>query len=119
MTAKTKNRQDPAIIQNTGHLCSVYCPDCGKVTDKISFNLLREAGTVEVTCPSCCGITIFEYKGKKAAIRHYSEELEEITRKMLKESQHTRFTSKVDKDEVFDIVNKKRQERLLRGKTLN
>jgi hypothetical protein len=38
---------------------------------------------------------------------------------MLKESQHTRFTSEVDKDEVFDIVNKKRQERLLRGKTSN
>jgi len=75
-----------AETQNTGHLCSVYCPNCGKVTDKISFNLLREAKTVEVTCPSCCGITILEYDGKKAAVRHYSEELEEMARGMLKES---------------------------------
>jgi len=84
MTGKIKKQHDIASIQNTGHLCSVYCPNCEKVTDKISFNLLREAKTVEVTCPTCCGITILEYNGKKAVIRHYSMELEELARQLLR-----------------------------------
>jgi NAD-dependent SIR2 family protein deacetylase len=85
MTDKTKNHQDTNAIQNTGHLFSVYCPNCGKVTDKISFNLLREAGTVEVTCSSCCGITIFDYNGKKTSIWHYDAALEKMAREMVKE----------------------------------
>ena len=86
MTAKNKNQQDTVTIKNTGHLCSVYCPNCGKVTDRISFNLLREAGTVEVTCPSCFRITVLEYSGKKITLWHHSEELEEMARSMLKEN---------------------------------
>ena len=64
---ETKN-----VIENSGHLCSVYCPSCQKVTDRISFNLLREAGTVEVTCHICLHITILEYNGKKVSLWHYS-----------------------------------------------
>ena len=60
------------VMENSGHLCSVYCPNCRKVTDKISFNLLREAKTVEVTCHSCYHITILEYNGKKVTLMHYS-----------------------------------------------
>ena len=77
-------KEDKSVIENTGRLCSVYCPNCGKVTDKISFNLLREAGTVEVSCHSCFRMTILEYNGKKVSLWHHSEELEEMARDMLK-----------------------------------
>jgi len=77
MTAKNKDRQETAI-KNSGHLCSVYCPNCGKVTDKISFNLLREAKKVDVTCHICGGLTTFEYDGKKATVWHYDEILERV-----------------------------------------
>jgi hypothetical protein len=40
-------------LKNTGRLCSVYCPGCGRVTQKISWNLVREAGKVKVVCPVC------------------------------------------------------------------
>ena len=63
-------------IENTGHLCSVYCPICGKVTDKISFNLLREAGVVDVICHKCFGKTVIEYSGRKVTLWHYNEDLE-------------------------------------------
>jgi endogenous inhibitor of DNA gyrase (YacG/DUF329 family) len=53
---------------NTGRLCSVYCPACGKVTQKVSFNLLREAGTVKVVCPVCMNHTEITYDGKMAAL---------------------------------------------------
>jgi ribosomal protein S27E len=59
------------ITYNTGRLCSVYCPHCRRVTDKISFNLLREAGTVEVSCAVCGRISVIEYDGKKASVWHY------------------------------------------------
>lgn len=51
-------------------LCSVYCSDCDRVTDKISFNLLRQAGTLEATCPVCHNITTIEYDGKTAKLQH-------------------------------------------------
>jgi NAD-dependent SIR2 family protein deacetylase len=54
---------------NSGRLCSVYCPDCGKVTDKISFNLLREAGKVTVCC-LCGGETYLEWKNGVVTISH-------------------------------------------------
>ena len=78
MTAKNENPQDTAVIQNSGHLCSIYCPGCGKVTDKISFNLLREAKRVDVSCHSCGGTTILEFDGKKAIVWHYDEILERV-----------------------------------------
>ncbi|GHV80264.1 hypothetical protein AGMMS49944_20550 [Spirochaetia bacterium] len=55
-------------IQNSGHLCSVYCPECKKVIGKISFNLLREAGAVEVACSGCGSTISFEYDGKVARV---------------------------------------------------
>ena len=73
------------IIENTGRLCSVYCPNCRKVTDKISFNLLREAGVVEVLCPDCFRRTVLEYNGKKVVVSHISEMMEEVAREMVKE----------------------------------
>jgi NAD-dependent SIR2 family protein deacetylase len=56
-------------LENTGHLCSVYCPTCGKVTDKISFNLLREAGRVTVCC-SCGSETYLDYDGISVTVEH-------------------------------------------------
>ncbi|MDR0718574.1 MAG: hypothetical protein LBF78_02985 [Treponema sp.] len=32
---------------NTGRLCSVWRPECGRVTEKISFNLIGEAKSVK------------------------------------------------------------------------
>jgi predicted RNA-binding Zn-ribbon protein involved in translation (DUF1610 family) len=49
---------------NTGRLCSVWCPTCGRVTEKISFNLIREAKSVKVACPACGGLTFIDYKDK-------------------------------------------------------
>jgi hypothetical protein len=66
--------------ENTGHLCSIYCPSCGKVTDKVSFNLLREAGRVDAVCPECQGITYLEYDGKKVSLSHYDVVTEMILR---------------------------------------
>jgi lysyl-tRNA synthetase class I len=56
-------------LENTGRLCSVYCPDCGKVTDKISFNLLREARRVTVRCRCGCE-TYLEYDGETVTVEH-------------------------------------------------
>jgi len=84
MRNKKASVENTTCVENTGRLCSVYCPDCNKVTDKISFNLLREAGTVEATCPRCFGKTILEYNGKKVTLWHHSEELEEMARDMMK-----------------------------------
>ena len=70
------------VIENTGRLCSVYCPACRRVTDKISFNLLREAGTVEVLCPDCFLRTSLEYDGKKVVVSHISEMMEDLARNM-------------------------------------
>jgi hypothetical protein len=66
---KSARKQAESRTQtNTGRLCSVYCPGCGKVTQKISFNLLREAGIVKVICPVCLNHTLIEYDGKAAAL---------------------------------------------------
>ena len=73
-----------AVVRNSGHLCSVYCPGCGKVTDKVSFNLLRDAGTVHAVCPMCFRVTVLEYDGKKATLWH-RDELEEGARRLLEE----------------------------------
>ena len=94
MAEETKNPQDIAAIRNSGHLCSVYCPSCGKVTDKISFNLLRDAGEVDVHCHSCGGVTPLEYKGKKVIVWHHDEVTERIMEdyilaKRAKQSQRT------------------------------
>jgi cell division septum initiation protein DivIVA len=66
-------------IEHTGRLCSVYCPNCGKVTDKISFNLLREAAQdaarVTVRC-QCGGETYLEYDGKTVTVEHNDLEAE-------------------------------------------
>jgi ribosomal protein S27E len=77
----SKNKTE---VHNTGHLLSIYCPHCRKVTDKISFNLLREAGTVEAFCPDCWRKTIIEYNGKRALLYHSTEELEEMVKDMMK-----------------------------------
>ncbi|MDR1786780.1 MAG: hypothetical protein LBR23_10030 [Spirochaetaceae bacterium] len=61
-------------IRNSGRLCSVYCPSCGKVTDKISFNLLREADSVSVVCPVCGEDTLLEYDGKRVTVTHPAAE---------------------------------------------
>jgi len=69
MKAKNNARPADSVIQNSGHLCSIYCPNCGKVTDKISFNLLRESKRVEVTC-RCSLVTILEFDGERTTICH-------------------------------------------------
>jgi hypothetical protein len=63
--------------KNTGRLCSVYCPNCGRVTDKISFNLLREAERVTVRCTACGGETYLAYDGKTVTVEHKDLEAEE------------------------------------------
>jgi endogenous inhibitor of DNA gyrase (YacG/DUF329 family) len=68
-------------IENSGHLCSVYCPDCGKVTDKISFNLLRDAGRVTAYCPICQNITWLKYNGKMVSVSHPNKALEYVLSK--------------------------------------
>jgi len=68
--------------KNTGHLLSVYCPVCKKVTDKISFNLLREAGKVKAFCPECQRVTYIEYNGKYAAIYHQDDGFERVWEEM-------------------------------------
>ena len=68
----------------TGRLCSVYCPSCRKVTDKISFNLLREARQVSVHCPVCGGITCLDYlDGKGAAVSHIDSDALQLARQLL------------------------------------
>lgn len=69
-------------VTNSGHLCSIYCPVCRKVTDKISFNLLREAGKVTAYCPVCQRRTFLEYDGKKAEIYHQDDGFEQIWEEM-------------------------------------
>ena len=69
-------------IKNTGHLCSVYCPSCQKVTDKISFNLLREAGKITVYCPQCHRATHLEYNGKSVSIFHQNDDFDRIYEEM-------------------------------------
>ena len=69
-------------IKNTGHLCSIYCPACRKVTDKVSFNLLREAQKLAAHCPQCQRVTYLEYDGKKAKIYHQDEEFERVYSEM-------------------------------------
>ena len=68
--------------KNTGHLLSVYCPECRKVTDKISFNLLREAGKVTVLCPQCQRATYLEYDGKSVTIFHQDDDIERLARSL-------------------------------------
>jgi uncharacterized Zn finger protein (UPF0148 family) len=72
-------------MKNTGRLLSVHCPACGKVTDKISFNLLREAGKVTAQCPVCQNITYIEYDGKQATVYHHDYELENVLSSFSKE----------------------------------
>jgi lysyl-tRNA synthetase class I len=56
------NQEPQQKIKNPDRLCSVYCPNCKEVTNKISFNLLEEAGNIEVRCD--CGLTTYiEYTG--------------------------------------------------------
>ena len=69
-------------MKNTGHLLSIYCPECQKVTDKISFNLLREAGKVSVSCPQCQRVTYIEYNGKIASIYHQDDDFQRIYEEM-------------------------------------
>ena len=73
------------IVKNTGHLCSVYCPSCRKVTDKVSFNLLREAGKVAIHCPQCQQVTYIVYDGKKASVYHSDINFERIYEEMTAE----------------------------------
>ena len=68
--------------KNTGHLLSIYCPVCKKVTDKISFNLLREAGKVKALCPECQRITCIEYNGKYASLYHQDDCFERVIEEM-------------------------------------
>ncbi|GAB6391456.1 MAG: hypothetical protein MdMp014T_0829 [Treponematales bacterium] len=70
---------------NTGRLCSIFCPVCGKVTDKISFNLLREAGNVKVACPVCQEDTFLKYDGKTVSVYHHDDAFERIWTSMTKE----------------------------------
>jgi Zn finger protein HypA/HybF involved in hydrogenase expression len=65
---------EPKEIQNSGRLCSVWCPECRVVTEKVSFNLLREAGTVNVICPRCGGLTNIVYNGKSVRLSYISGE---------------------------------------------
>ena len=74
-------------MKNTGHLLSVYCPACKKVTDKISFNLLREAGKVRAFCPECQRITYIDYNGKYASLYHQDDVFERIIEEMGPEGQ--------------------------------
>ena len=74
-------------VKNTGRLCSVYCPFCRKVTDKVSFNILREAGKVTVYCPVCQRPTFIKYDGKTAAIYHSDEGFERVFDEMTPEEQ--------------------------------
>ena len=89
--------ENTTSIENTGRLCSVYCPACRKVTDKISFNLLREAGTVEVLCPNCFGKTVLEHNGKKVTLWHTTEELEEMAKGMIKGKSEKRAAGRGEK----------------------
>ena len=62
------NNESQQTLENSERLCSVYCPGSKAVTNKISFNLLREAATVEVMCPDCGRGTCIEYDGKVVKI---------------------------------------------------
>ena len=68
--------------KNTGHLLSIYCPSCKKVTDNISFNLLREAGKVKALCPECQRATYIEYDGKYASLYHQDDGFERVIEEM-------------------------------------
>jgi transcription elongation factor Elf1 len=85
-------------IKNTGHLCSVYCPVCGKVTDKISFNLLREAGKISASCPVCQSVTHLEYDGKTASVSHHDEAFDRVFTEMTAE----------DRKDLLDFIRGKK-----------
>ena len=68
--------------KNTGHLLSVYCPNCKKTTDKISFNLLREAGKVKAHCPDCQRLTYIDYDGKTATLYHQDDSFDYVMEKI-------------------------------------
>jgi ribosomal protein S27E len=68
MKEDAEKEAESRMQENSGRLCSVYCPGCGKVTQKVSFNLLREAGTVKVICPVCLNHTLIEYDGTVATL---------------------------------------------------
>jgi len=72
-------------IKNTGHLLSVYCPSCKKVTDKISFNILREAGKITAYCSQCQRSTYITYNGKNASLYHDDDNFERIIADMTAE----------------------------------
>ena len=55
--------------KNTGRLCSVWCPSCRRVTQKVSFNLLRETASLKVLCPVCLNHTEITYDGGRAELR--------------------------------------------------
>ena len=84
--------------KNSGHLLSIYCPACKKVTDKISFNLLREAGKVQALCPQCQRATYIEYNGKYASIYHQDDNFERIVEEM----------SPAERKDFKDFVNGKK-----------
>ncbi|GHV73076.1 hypothetical protein AGMMS49940_03780 [Spirochaetia bacterium] len=66
-----KDNEEPNdTIQNSGRLCSIYCPRCKRLTAKFSFNLLREADAVDVTCYHCNGIIHIDYDGKTVSIEY-------------------------------------------------
>jgi phage FluMu protein Com len=71
---KTQKNTNRNSVSNCGRLLSVYCPDCKAVTEKVSFNLLREAGTVNVVCPRCGGLTTITYNGKAAQLSYLGGE---------------------------------------------
>jgi phage FluMu protein Com len=70
--------------ENSGRLLSVWCPECKTVTEKVSFNLLREAGTVKIICPRCSGLTIITYDGKTAELSYLDTETMKIFKKAAK-----------------------------------
>jgi ribosomal protein S27E len=75
----------PVKQTNTGRLFSVYCPDCNKVTQKVSWNLLREAGAVKAACPVCGGYTLISYNGKTAELYSCTAEDDKILRDIAKD----------------------------------
>jgi endogenous inhibitor of DNA gyrase (YacG/DUF329 family) len=51
-------------------LFPVYCPNCQKTVNAVSWKLLEKARKVVVGCPGCNGFIQFDYNGENVSITH-------------------------------------------------
>jgi endogenous inhibitor of DNA gyrase (YacG/DUF329 family) len=51
-------------------LFPVYCPNCQRTVNAVSWKLLEKTRKVIVECPDCNGFIQFDYNGEYVSITH-------------------------------------------------